>query len=125
MVEQFRVVSAGRPRGVWRDSYEAAMADAVDLELASWDASKRTHYLAVPVSIERRGQPDIGIPILAYPSRRPRHREAWSDEDVATLRRIAASGEVAVVAAAELGRSREAVDRKARQLQIRFRGGER
>lgn len=36
------------------------MADAVRLQLAAWDDERREHFLAVPVSMERRspGAPD-------------------------------------------------------------------
>jgi hypothetical protein len=54
MTERFRITVFGRPRSPWRDSDEEAMADAVALELASWDASRREWFLAVPVSLQSR-----------------------------------------------------------------------
>lgn len=36
-----------------RDSREQAMTDAIRAGLASWDAERREHYLAVPVEIRR------------------------------------------------------------------------
>lgn len=120
MAEQFRVVSAGQPRGIWRNTYEEAMTDAVDLHLASWDQSKRTYFLAVPVSIERRGEPPPP-PEYVYPSRRPRHRGAWNDEDIGMLSQMARAGIAAVTRASQLGRSREAISRKAQQLGIDLR----
>lgn len=40
------------PRGPWRRSRDTAMQDAISKELASYDRSRREHYLAVPVVIE-------------------------------------------------------------------------
>lgn len=54
MLEWFRLTAFDEPRGPWVESYDQAMAYAVKHGLASWDASKREHYLAVPVSMERR-----------------------------------------------------------------------
>lgn len=51
---RFRITVFGEPRAPWRDSWAEAMEDAIRLELASWDASKREHFLAVPVGMERR-----------------------------------------------------------------------
>jgi hypothetical protein len=52
--EQFRIAVFGRPRAPWRNSFEAAKADAIALELASWDASRREWFLAVPVEVQSR-----------------------------------------------------------------------
>lgn len=52
--EQFRVTVFGTPRGPWRNSRAEATRDAIAGDLASWDASRREHYLAVPVAIARR-----------------------------------------------------------------------
>lgn len=46
----------GEPRSEWRRSRHEAMMDAIRLELASWDGERREHFLAVPVSMERRRQ---------------------------------------------------------------------
>jgi hypothetical protein len=54
MAERYRIAVFGRPRSPWRDSLDEAMADAVSLELASWDASRREWFLAVPVGLETR-----------------------------------------------------------------------
>lgn len=51
---QYRLAVFGRPRGAWHDSVAAAMAEAIALGLASWDASRREHYLAVPVELQSR-----------------------------------------------------------------------
>lgn len=51
-VPRYRVTVFGQPRGPWRESYADAMGDAIDMELASYDRSRREHFLAVPVSIE-------------------------------------------------------------------------
>lgn len=53
-VTLYRLTVLHRPRGPWRATYARAMADAVAKDLASWDATKREHYLAVPVAIERK-----------------------------------------------------------------------
>lgn len=54
MLDWFRLTVFDKPRGPWLESREMVMAWALKHELASWDASRREHYLAVPVSIERR-----------------------------------------------------------------------
>ena len=51
-VERYRIVTFGRPRAPWRATREEAMQDAIDLELASYDRSRREHFLAVPVDME-------------------------------------------------------------------------
>lgn len=51
---QYRIAVFGEARAEWRDSYDAAMADAIRLGLASWDETQREHFLAVPVEMERR-----------------------------------------------------------------------
>jgi hypothetical protein len=50
----YRITIFGRPRSGWRDSIEEAIADAVELGLASWDASLREWFLSVPVDLETR-----------------------------------------------------------------------
>ena len=47
----YRIEVFGEGRAPWRRSVADAMADAIRLELASWDASLRQHYLAVPVDM--------------------------------------------------------------------------
>ena len=59
MGEKVRVVVFGRPRAPWRSSHEEAMADAIALELASWDASRREWFLAVPVGIQTKRVPTL------------------------------------------------------------------
>lgn len=54
MLEWFRLKVFDEPRGPWLESREQVMAYAVKHDLASWDQSKREHYLAVPVGMERR-----------------------------------------------------------------------
>jgi len=54
MAERFRISVFGRPRSPWRDSQAEAMADAIALELASWDESRREWFLAVPVRLDVR-----------------------------------------------------------------------
>ena len=56
--EQFRLYCFGEPRGPVRDDHKEAMTDAIRAGLASWDAERREHYLAVPVEI-RRVDPSI------------------------------------------------------------------
>ncbi|EJU11741.1 hypothetical protein LH128_17377 [Sphingomonas sp. LH128] len=48
---RFRIAVFGQARGPWRPSIDDAMADAIKLELASWDESQREWYLAVPVEL--------------------------------------------------------------------------
>lgn len=55
--EQVRIAVFGRPRAPWRNSVEEAKADAIALELASWDASKREWFIAVPVEFQSRNVP--------------------------------------------------------------------
>lgn len=118
MAEQFRVTFAGRPRSEWRDEYALAMLDAIKLGLASRDRVENDWFIAVPVAIERRGKHDQAEP--PYPLRRPQLRERWSPEDMATLRTIADDGETLLTAIAYLGRSRRAIERKARALGLQF-----
>jgi len=54
MADRFRIEVFGRARSPWRKSAEDAMCDAVALELASWDASRREWFLAVPVGFGRK-----------------------------------------------------------------------
>ncbi len=51
MTPRYRIATFGRPRSPWRDSIEEAMADAIKLDLASWDASRREWFIAVPVEM--------------------------------------------------------------------------
>lgn len=51
---RYRLTLFGRPRGPWRDSVAEVKAEAIAQGLASWDASRREHYLAVPIGIEAR-----------------------------------------------------------------------
>lgn len=48
---RYRIEVFGEPRAAWRRSPADAMADAIELDLANWDASRREHYLAVPVAM--------------------------------------------------------------------------
>ena len=48
---RYRIEVFGKPRAPWRVTPTIAMQDAIDLDLASWDASTREHYLAVPVDM--------------------------------------------------------------------------
>ena len=50
-----------------------------------------------------------------------RQGEAWNDEDVRTLRQMAAEGAVIGDIARVLGRSREAVSGRAAKLKVRVR----
>jgi hypothetical protein len=59
MGERYRIVVFGRPRTPWRDSREVALADAIREGLASWDAERREHFLAVPVDIEVKRAPRV------------------------------------------------------------------
>lgn len=47
-----RVTVFGEPRSPWRNTSGEAIADAIRLELASWDEERQEHYLAVPVGYE-------------------------------------------------------------------------
>lgn len=116
MPELFRIAFNNHGRAPWRDRYAEAMDDAINLELASWDASRREWFLSAPVEIQRRGHPDRDAPAL--PFRRPRHREPWSSRDIETLRRLAAGDETPFVIAQYLGRSEEGIRRKSRALGI-------
>jgi len=55
MAERFRSTVCDKPRAPWRTSRDDAMRDAIALELASWDASRRERFLAVPVDMARKG----------------------------------------------------------------------
>ncbi|TZG28064.1 hypothetical protein [Sphingomonas montanisoli] len=48
----YRIVTFRRPRTPWRPSRDEALEDAKRLGLASYDPSRREHYLAVPVAID-------------------------------------------------------------------------
>lgn len=48
---RYCVTVFGEQRAPWRDSVAEAVDDAIGLELASWDAVERQHFLAVPVDI--------------------------------------------------------------------------
>jgi hypothetical protein len=52
MANRYRIATFRRPRAPWRASVEEAIADAVRLDLASWDASRREWFLAVPVELQ-------------------------------------------------------------------------
>lgn len=115
MAEQFRVIMFDQPKAPWRNTHAEAMDDAKALKLASWDASAREWFLSAPVDIEKQGAPD---PMRGYPSRPARHREAWNAEDLGTLRRLARRGDTVDAIAKQLGRSRETVAARARQMGI-------
>jgi hypothetical protein len=51
---RYRIAVFGRPRAPWRDSIDEALGDAIELGLASWDASRREWFLAVPVGLARK-----------------------------------------------------------------------
>jgi len=51
MAKLYRITTFGRPRSPWRESVQEAVDDAVKLGLASWDASRREWFLAVPVEL--------------------------------------------------------------------------
>lgn len=59
MGDRFRIMAFGRPRSPWRDSIQEAMHDAIELGLASWDASRREWFLAVPVELGRAKAEDL------------------------------------------------------------------
>lgn len=59
MSERFRITVFSKPRAPWRDTREEAFADAIGLDLASWDAEKREHFLAVPVDMEVKRAPRV------------------------------------------------------------------
>lgn len=115
MGERFRITAFGEPRAPWRDARQHAVDDAVALGLASWDAAAKEWFIPVPAEIEKEGAPD---PMRGYPSRAGRHREAWNEEDVRALRRLARKGDHVDRIAKQLQRSREACSTKARQLGI-------
>jgi hypothetical protein len=50
---RYRIAVFGQPRSPWRPTINEALADAVALELASWDESGREWLLAVPVDLVR------------------------------------------------------------------------
>jgi len=54
---EYRIAVFGKPRAPWRATSDEAMADAIALELASWDASEREWFLAVPVGLQSRKVP--------------------------------------------------------------------
>lgn len=49
---RWRLTLFDRPHGRWHDDRGAAMAEAIARGLASWDASRREHYLAVPAGLQ-------------------------------------------------------------------------
>jgi hypothetical protein len=49
---RYQITVFDRPRTPWRTTPAEAMADAISLELASWDESRKEHFLAVPVSMK-------------------------------------------------------------------------
>lgn len=49
---RYRIAVLGSPKTAWRCSSSEAMADAVDMGLASWDAVARAHFLAIPIEME-------------------------------------------------------------------------
>lgn len=54
----YRIETFGEPRSTWRTSPAEAMADAIALDLASWDEVRQQHFLAVPVDMRvRRPEP--------------------------------------------------------------------
>jgi hypothetical protein len=53
----YRIEVFGKPRSPWRLTVADAMADAVAAELASWDAERGEHFLAVPVELRLRHAP--------------------------------------------------------------------
>lgn len=113
MPELFRVIVFDEPRAPWRASRSEAMQDAIALELASWDRSKREWFLPVPADIERSGRRDDPTPAHSD------HRgEAWTPDHIAQLRELAARGEDVGMVAARLRRTPRAVRAKARELDI-------
>ncbi len=54
VTKRYRVTAFGRPRAPWRDSMDEALDDAIALGLASWGASRREWFLAVPVGLARK-----------------------------------------------------------------------
>lgn len=53
-ITEYRIVVFGKARSPWRQSWDAALEDAIQAGLASWDESKQEHYLAVPVRMQSR-----------------------------------------------------------------------
>jgi uncharacterized membrane protein len=51
----------GRPRAPWRDTYEDALADAVRLKLASWDASGGEWFLTASAILQTRRVPTLVV----------------------------------------------------------------
>lgn len=49
---RYRVEVFGVARTPWRTSFTDAMADAIALDLATWDAEAGEHFLAVPVDMK-------------------------------------------------------------------------
>lgn len=117
MLELFRVVVFDEPRAPWRASRAEAMQDAIALELASWDRSKREWFVPVPADIQRSGRRDDPTPTHSD------HRgEAWTPDHIAQLRALAAKGEAAAMIAARLHRTPRAIRAKARDLEISISG---
>ncbi|MYL98713.1 hypothetical protein GR702_13165 [Novosphingobium sp. FGD1] len=56
MAARYRIAVFGQPRSPWRASIDEAMADAIELNLASWDESEREWFLAVPVDLVRKAK---------------------------------------------------------------------
>lgn len=51
---EYRITVFGEPRAPWRRTPHESMADAIRLNLASWDDQRREHFLAVPVEMDWR-----------------------------------------------------------------------
>jgi hypothetical protein len=49
---RYRIEVFGEARSPWRNSSDEAMVDAIELQLANWDGSRREHFLAVPVDMK-------------------------------------------------------------------------
>ncbi len=92
------------------------MQDAIALELASWDRSKREWFLPVPADIERSGRRDDPAP-----ARSDYRGEPWTPDHVEQLRTLAAQGEAAAMIALRLHRTTAAVRAKARERGIAIR----
>lgn len=113
MPELFRVIVFDEPRAPWRASRAEAMQDAIALELASWDGSKREWFVPVPADIQRSSRRNEQTPAHSD------HRgEAWTPEHIAQLRALAAKGEASAMIAARLHRTPRAIRAKARELGI-------
>jgi hypothetical protein len=89
------------------------MEDAIALELASWDRSKREWFLPVPTDIERSGRRDDPAP-----ARSDFRGEPWTPEQIEQLRKAATKGEGTTMMAARLHRTPSAIRAKARDLGI-------